>query len=427
MLVACEGDCPAQAKLGGFKESVSAERPCRQCLAPRDRYLSITDIAQFERRTKRKHEEHVTEVEQFNRRDSCGVQDPSVKYGVNYRRVEGLICMKVLAHAVTSGVVSLPSVNEQLQGLSQFLPHDRPNCLIKEDHLYKGLRQSAAQMRNLAILLPFVLVKDGKFTGEANFLSVLLSYLKLMNLMMAYELHERDAYRIKKKVEQLHQKILEIEPDLSMAKVHFLHHFWEQVLLFGPIRQHACYRFEGHFAFFKRMARIIRNYTNIIMSTTNRHQTRLCHYMLRKHFLFEEPKYSVKFQIPRGVSDPEIKLVRLKEVSALKIAKTGPLEIHGNTYQEDGLILLSDTSRPFPEFGRIINVFVVDDKRFILVCHKMKTRCLDEMLNAYRVQSLFNKKLDISVDELIFPHRILSILTKGKHYAIPIGHRKLLT
>jgi hypothetical protein len=88
------GDNPMQSFIGGFKESVTAEKPCRQRLATKPGYLKITELSQFQMGTKEGHERHVLEVEshtpvpqnqQLRRLPGEEHHDPAIRYGINYR------------------------------------------------------------------------------------------------------------------------------------------------------------------------------------------------------------------------------------------------------------------------------------------------------------------------------------------------------
>lgn len=465
------GDTPAQANVGGFKESVSfAEKPCRQCLACRFYYLKITDAAQFELRTKESHEQHVAEVEAYTPppaasrvRRVMGEEspDPSVRYGVNWRStlmraphfdvtkclvqdmlhlvpegLEQLVTKIILVHIVKDKKsMSLADINERIEAIGKVFRRDRPSSRNTDEHLNKKtLRQSAAQMNNLFTLLPFILRKkseDGHwhFAGDQQYLQLLLQLIKIMNLCMAYELTVGDSEKLEKKVSEFHGDLLKLNPDITMAKVHFLHHLTMQILLFGVLRQQACYRFEAHHAFFKRMLRITRNFINVLFSMALRHQTKQCQRMMQPNFLYEGHKYTVKKDLPVNVFDANVNLLKSIFPEAKKIQEINNLKMYGTLYsaskKRDCIILLSD-SEMLPQFGKILEIFCVDNDRFGFVCQVMKTQCLRSELNAYEV-SLSGLKTAVDACNLIFPHEITSIKWDGQWHVVVHGHRALLT
>ena len=72
-------DNPASCALGGFKESVSAKLPCRQCLGCKDEIKQTFRSCEFILRTPVLHEEHLQKLEDPSE-DYCA---RSKEYGVN--------------------------------------------------------------------------------------------------------------------------------------------------------------------------------------------------------------------------------------------------------------------------------------------------------------------------------------------------------
>ena len=80
-LCVVSADNPASCALGGFKESVSANLPCRQCLATKDEIKSEFRASKFILRTSESHKEHLRKLEDPNEDFSAR----SKEYGVNRR------------------------------------------------------------------------------------------------------------------------------------------------------------------------------------------------------------------------------------------------------------------------------------------------------------------------------------------------------
>lgn len=449
------GDTPASAAIAGVKESVAAAKPCRICLCDKCTHLQITDVNMFELRNKESHEQHIAEVERYNllsAREKGAMQDPSVKYGVNNRSPllkiihmdvtkclpqdlmhlghEGaleLVSRLLINHIVTDKKkISLDVVNERILEYSKYLPRDRPST-IKPDHLTKTLRQSAAQMISLARLLPFILrVQDEQqrwtFPGDSKYLDCFLSFMKVLNLCLAYVLKREDARRLEVMVKVFHEQLLVLVPLLRMSKVHYFHHFGQMMLLFGVIRQFACFRFEAHHAFFKRLIKILHNFVNVLLTLSMRHQTRQCRLMMNENYLYDGHKVTVKKEIIGF--DPNANRVQEMFPGCQKITEISRLTMHGTVFKEKTVILLSESP---PEFALITHMYRIDDgKNFGFVCQRLTTVGLDASLGAFEVTSAASK---VTVDalRLIFPHEIISLRSEGKAYVIPVGHRTLLS
>ena len=74
-------DNPASCALGGFKESTSAHRPCRQCLGTKAEIKSEFQAINFILRTPDSHEDQLKTLEDPNEDYSSR----SMEYGVNRR------------------------------------------------------------------------------------------------------------------------------------------------------------------------------------------------------------------------------------------------------------------------------------------------------------------------------------------------------
>lgn len=469
LLVCSCGDNPAQAAMGGFKETVRAEKPCRRCLASKFNYLQITETQQFELRTLETHLQHLAAVEAYTpppsnqrlrRLPGQEHPNPSVRYGVNRRsplmpapHFDVVVCLvqdwmhigsegllelvnrKVLVHVIkVKKKMSLDDVNKRIKDYSKFLTHDRPSSANTDEHLDKKLRQSAAQMQNLSILLPFVLRQkndatgSSDFAGDQDFIDLLILILKIMNLCMSYELFDTGAERLDRLITEFHKKLLEIDPDIAMGKLHFIHHICEQIALFGPPRQQACFRFEGHHAFFKRLLKITKNFINVLLSIALRHQTRQCHYLMKESFLYIGHQFGKKTEIPSNVCDPVINMVKaiIPWQETDSIVEVTWIKMYGTTYKAgSSIILISDTGI-LPQFAKILKIIVINEKRIGFVGQRMETLLEDKSLNAYKV-CLRASKIALNGENLIFPHEILSIKSENEWHVIPLGHRALLT
>ncbi|KAK3910325.1 Dehydrodolichyl diphosphate synthase complex subunit Dhdds [Frankliniella fusca] len=459
------GDHPAQGFIGGFKETVKADKPCRRCLAAKDVYLKETDISVFNLRTERIHKEHVKAVEEYvpgpprrKRRANEEHPDPSVRYGVNRRShlmsvphfevtcclvqdvmhllPEGLlshVCRLVLTHVVfVKKSLTLEVIRDRISEFSKSLRVDRPNSNITNKHLKEGLRQSSAQMRKLSILLPLVLRKKEAevftFAGDMQYLNLLILTLRIMNLAMAFDLKDSDVDSLKKLISDFHKLILEIDPDIAMGKLHFLHHLPEQIKLFGVLRQQACFRFEAHFAFFKRITKITKNFVNSLLTLSVRHQTRQCHYIMQPSFLYTGHKFGKVEDFPLSIHEPDINMLKVTMCiqNLQKIQETSRITIHSATFTPgQSVVLIDSTKSPLPKFARVQKINILNDK-IGFVCQNLKTLRFAEDLHAYEVQ-LRPSKTYLEVEKLAFKQEILSIRSENKWLVIPQNHRALLT
>ncbi|KAK3918481.1 Zinc finger protein SNAI1 [Frankliniella fusca] len=451
------GDYPAQAALGGFKMSVTAEKPCRECyVSNEENYIDISDFSKFQLRDIEQHKKHLEEIttyEKLTRKEQSSLKDPSVTFGINERSVlldiqhfnvtknmpqdfmhvanEGVLaymCHSILRHVIVDQKkIALARVNDNIGQLSNAFPADRPG-VIKEEHLAPAhtLRQSSAQMRVLSLLLPFALhvqAADGslQFAGDAKYLKCFIKFSQIMNFCLAYKFHVTDVELLRAKIQEFHEDLILIDPTVNKAKLHFLHHIPDQIILYGGIRQVACYRFEGHHSIFKRHFKIIHNYKNPMLSLALHHQIRKCNQMRKENFLYDGHEYTTKMDVTNLV-DRHVAAVKQSFPTALQIIEISRLKVYRTVYKEGSLILLADDE---PEFGVIKKMYSIGNKKFCFVCLKAKTRSLVKEVNAYQISTM-STLLTVDVDQLKYPHPIVKLVWYGRDFAMPLGHRKLL-
>lgn len=176
-LLFCAGDTPAAALLGGFKESVSAYRFCRSCMATSEEYRNHFRESNFIIRNKTMHENHLnivtdpilSRVEKLHWQKTFGVtkKNPLLKNP----NVDITVCLpQDCMHILIEGPVEITIrcllkyciLEQQLFTLDRFNEYiacfdyrhfkkDKP-AAIQRNHLTDGntLRQSAAQLFTLA-------------------------------------------------------------------------------------------------------------------------------------------------------------------------------------------------------------------------------------------------------------------------------------
>lgn len=271
------GDNPASANLGGFKETHFAHLLCRQCLVGKDDLYKFFEECKFVLRTKAAHATQVQELEEYRRNPqppASTVQDPSVKYGINMRSVlmdinycdvtkvlpqdlmhdvilgtlkVEIVCL--LKHVVVDKkTLTLPVINQRIQQYVKFFGVNKP-APIEMKYLEKGsLRGTAAETLSLAQILPFALRKKNFLTRKMESacdninLECYILRLRILDFFMADEFTVDDVTLLRTLVKQHHTLFQELYPGNDVPKFHYEVHIPTQILLYGPPRQHWCFR-----------------------------------------------------------------------------------------------------------------------------------------------------------------------------------------
>lgn len=269
-------DNPASANLAGFKESHFADHPCRQCMGMKPDIYHFFNEKDFVLRSRTSHDQHLQELESYKANPAAwpkGQQNPSVKHGVNSKSIFSPHCdvtkcfpqdvmhdvihgslkleiVCLLNHVVNEKkTLTLPTINSRIEQLSKFFGANKPSHIEAKHLTDKNLRHSAAETLALAHMLPFALLKhDDLSLGiesvcDKDNLKCYILRLNLLDLQMAKEFTLKDVQHLRKMTQTHHELFFRLYPDcVEILKLHFEIHLALQILLFGPLRQHWCFR-----------------------------------------------------------------------------------------------------------------------------------------------------------------------------------------
>lgn len=457
----CAGDTPASAMLGGFKESVAAYRPCRSCTTTNAEWkLNFRDNC-FVPRNSVSHQEHldiindetITQVAKEFWQKHYGVNKTSPLINIPYFDVttclpqdamhiliEGpveILCRVYLQYCIKNlKLFTIDDFNQQL--LSFDFKHFKNNkpAPIQSNHLESTLHQSAAQLITLAHTLPFLIgewIISCEDAGLKEHTFCYVQLLQILNVCLAYEIDQNSIDLLSLMIESFICRFNNLYPNLLIPKFHFLVHIPRYIKLFGPPRQQWCFRFEATHAYFKGLISVVRNFKYIAATLAYRHQARLCSKlsscpgMPAKKFLYQGD-YVAPGNIILLNNLPYARLfhefVDENEWFTCQMMRSPKIIIFGTLYQLESIILLECNADDMPLFGEINDIYILDDKK-LLVVSLLETQNYEETLNAYYVKNSLNlQKSVINTKNLIFPHPLSSFNLMGKKYVPLINHQR---
>ena len=361
-LIFCAGDTPASALLGGFKESVSAYRPCRTCMTTIDEFKTYFRKDDFHLRNKLEYADHVV-----------AVTDPTITkaasnywktfYGINSRSllmdiidvttclpqdamhilIEGplqTMCKLILQYCIVE--LQLFTINHFNSKLSRFRAHfknDKP-AQIQQDQLCDDgiLRQSAAQTFTRSHTLLFLIKEwtDSCINESLHKrIRCFVLLLQIMNITLAYEIRQENADLLSRMIPIFLHKFTNLFPDLIVPKFHFLLQW--------------CFRFEATHAYFKWLVSVVRNFKNMPLTLAYRHQARLCSKLISypgmsfKNFLYKgdfvAPGETVLLRnLPYATIFSDF--VSEEERITCEIMRTKKIIVNGTEYHSKSTILI---------------------------------------------------------------------------------------
>ena len=117
---------------------------------------------------------------------------------------------------------------------------------INENHISNGsFPLPAGQMMTLIINMPFII---GDLFGlyDENWLLNFVNLNQILNLVFCFFYDELTLKHLDRKIFEYLSNFHDLYPNASMTpKLHYLTHLTAQMEKFGPLRHHACFRFEG--------------------------------------------------------------------------------------------------------------------------------------------------------------------------------------
>ena len=298
-------DTPASNVGAGFKENVGgARKKCRHCCATYETMQECFSGEEFTLRCKQGHEEQLKRLEKAPNKFLREYY--SKLFGINERShlkeapffdvceqfpqdimhvfLEGVLAYELkylLRHYIEEeSTFSLQDLNQEIQtfpyGYSNI--KDKP-CIIKATDLDRqsssNLGQGAANMWLLEQVLPIILRKF--VMTDSHHWECFSSLLEIMGIAFSTRISLETIVYLKNAIKNHLLLFKNAFPDAPIIpKQYFLVHIPSQILKFGPLIRSWCMRFEGKHAYFKDLAKKIKNFKNIPYSLAQKNKKVVC-------------------------------------------------------------------------------------------------------------------------------------------------------
>ena len=135
-----------------------------------------------------------------------------------------------------------------------------------------GLKQTAASMLTLCEILPFIIAEKVP-VGDEHWLNT-VRLLQIVLVCTSPICTRQTASALRILVAQYLTAFKRLYPKTSFTpKMHYMIHFPQQMLLYGPLRHHWCMRFEGKNCLLGNVR--YKNFKNIAFTVPKRHQLQM--------------------------------------------------------------------------------------------------------------------------------------------------------
>lgn len=195
------------------------------------------------------------------------------------------------------------------------------------------------------------------------------------------------------KISEHRIRFQEVFPDCELKpKHHYLEHYPYLICLFCSLVDLWTMRFEAKHSFFKRVARSVRCFKNVLLSLSERHQYQIAHHL--HSCVFSRPTLEVTNVstvhidvLNKDISDA---LRRNSNVDIVCLAKS---VTHNGLNYKCGMILIHGSLGGLPEFDEIVHMVILQNK-LIFIVKKLSGWCI-EHVRAYDFKTSPGKKVEV--------------------------------
>ncbi|KAG8200625.1 hypothetical protein JTE90_022247 [Oedothorax gibbosus] len=439
------GDNLSSNYIGGFSVSFSSDnaRICRQCMIKK---IDIGNGVDVKLRTPKDYDHHVSEIEiDHNNTSIYGIRCRSILNDLNYFHVcEGLPPDPM--HDILEGIApyELALIFKSLIG-DRYLDLDLLNNRIskfkyaKNDKVNKTslISLAALQKKNiggtssmtqtLIRLLPLIVGDLIPEDGSCKCWSLFLSLKQITEIALAPKLTMNMVSYLKYLVDMHLSQFKEIFPQENLKpKHHFIEHYYEAILNYGPLINCWCMRFEAKHQYFKNVAKRSRNFTDVIKSVAEKHSLLMAYYLSEENFFNAEmyvgnSSFVLHSQINKSISD---ELYKCTGESKEGYSRTKSVVWRGISYSENQVLCVNDVITSNPIFVEINSIWIENKKVYFWCQHYIPI--YNGHLHIYELDSTDQHSL-IPIENLLdyYPLNVykmpegLHIKGVSLHHAIP--------
>ena len=288
----------ASHQIGGFRQTFSSGKICRNCLIDYDDISRVHSEEHCVIRTADVHQSHLRavaidssftrtygvkgrclfdELEHFSVTESL---PPDVMHDI----LEGLLPINiliVLRSLIQGKNLTVKVFNERLDlfsyGTSDL--RTKPPHLADDFASNSKISGSASQNWTLFWNLPFLigdLIKKNVDSTFPPFWALHLLARQICRIVFAPVIKRNWLLDLQRHIAEHHTILAEIDHEMFTPKLHFLVHYPRLIEVFGPLKHLWCMRFEACHQYYKQLARITKNFRNIALTLSERHQYKAC-------------------------------------------------------------------------------------------------------------------------------------------------------
>ncbi|PIK50491.1 hypothetical protein BSL78_12620 [Apostichopus japonicus] len=309
------------------------------------------------------------------------------------------VIAEVVKYCVTQQFFTLSDLNEQIKKF----PYEGSDCTNKPSLMSDKIqtfkvKQTACQALCLCRLLPLMV---GSFIPQdSKEWQVLLKLLDVVQYCMSKKVTRALTIFLADLIEEFLTMYFEAFPHVSMKpKAHYLVHYPEMLLQYGPLINTWTLRFEGKHNYFKETARTSKNRKNVCKTLATRHEYMQATYHGSQNFLTEDALthskgdlYPVRL-LPQTIQAQVLLLVGGNE----SVYSVGKVCYNGSFYSKGLAVAVEEGS-----FGKIDMCFLITDEVFLLCRMSERVQYISHVHAFNKESDNFLKKFSQFCEGILF-------------------------
>ena len=395
-VVICVSDNLAAHGIGGFTESFSSLKVCRFCMISKSQ---LANVFVGTERTKTSYDQQCLLVKQSpDLRKAYGIKEKSCLNELQYFHVmnglppdithdifEGVgkyVLKSVIEYCIRVNYFSLDSLNDSISSFDYQGPDKitKPH-IVPPSH---EIKQTASETWCLLRLFPLIIginvpLGDSKWNILIQLLDI-IEYICMQDIEYGQVLFVDDLI---KDFSELYAK--EFPEETVKPKFHFLHHYSDLTLKYGPLVHCWTIRFEAKHSWFKQTFSSSKCYKNIEKTLAKKHQLMLSSFASKENY-FKSVTHEVTGGKVLSIDEfqPEIQdVIRLELGNVTEIFKASKIRVHGFSISSGCAIPINEEG-DLVTFKEVIYCFLKNNEAYCL-CEELVTKNYIRHYHAFKV------------------------------------------
>lgn len=391
------GDNLGNHEITDFACSFMAKFPCLWCKATKEETKTLC----VEKKEKLRNSENYKEDAAKYDVSLTGIHKPSVWnqvpsfeviYGAScdlmHDCAEGVgpyIMLFVIKHYLQNKFFTLNTLNFRLKNFDYGPITSNKPPLISENDIQKSkIKASSAEMLNLVRYFSLII---GDLIPEGDKVwNLYLNFKQLLELLLAPSLQRECSDLIEYYVKEVNVAYLELSGETLKNKFHHLTHYPRLFLELGPSVKNWVIRLEGGHRLSKLNANVVMSRVNPSCTLSINSQLNFQSRLLSDKFMDDTLEYGMYEIVPLSLDLQNFSTYLCNNNLLKKYAfKVSWVVCHGTRYSAK-MVLIYDISENIPDFAKIMDIYVIDDKLVFFKCSKLEVIDISPHFGCYEIQ-----------------------------------------